>query len=298
MSQFATIESGDGEFCHPRRAAVWWQPVILVVLTVWLYFSILSALILQWANDPNSSHGFFVMPFSLLVIWRNRFRFRALPIKPSSWGLVILAFALCVLVTGSLGAELFLSRFSLLLLIAGLLVLCYGWSYLQAALFPLGFLILMIPIPAIVFNPITLPLQVLASKLAAATLPVLGVPVLREGNVINLPAISLEVAQACSGIRSLLSLITLATIYGYLVETTIWIRIVLVIAAVPIAIAANSLRIIGTGLLVQYWDPTKASGFFHEFSGWLLFLVSLLMLVSLRRVLAWRRPEVRMSRGL
>jgi len=133
---------------------------------------------------------------------------------------------------------------------------------------------------------------------AAATLPIFGVPVLREGNVINLPTMSLEVAQACSGIRSLFSLITLATIYGYLIKSTLWTRVVLVLAAFPIAIVANSFRIIGTGLLVQYWDPAKAVGFFHEFSGELLFLISLLMLVLLQQALSPRRSEVRTSGGL
>lgn len=246
----------------------------------------------------NFSHGFLVIPFSLLVIWRDRFRFLAIPIKPSSWGLLIIVLALCMLVTGSLGAELFLSRFSLLLLVAGLVVLSFGWSYLRAALFPLSVLVLMIPIPAIVFIPMTMPLQLLASKLAAATLPVLGVPVFREGNIINLPAMPLEVAQACSGIRSLLSLVTLATIYGYLTDGAMWVRIVLVAAAVPIAIVANSTRIIGTGLMVQYWDPNKASGFFHEFSGWLLFLVSVLMLVLVHQILVLKWSQMRMRSDL
>ncbi len=298
MSQLAAIEAVSGEVCRPvQRGALWWQALILVVLTIWLYSSIFSNMVFQWAKDPNFSHGFLVIPFSLLVVWRNRLTFRTLPSQPSSWGLLILAFALCMLLTGSLGAELFISRLSLLFVIAGLLVLCFGWKHLRAARFPLGVLVLMVPIPAIVFNPITLPLQLLASKLAAATLPVFGVPVLREGNVINLPIASLEVAQACSGIRSLFSLITLATIYGYLVKSPLWIRAVLVASAVPIAIAVNSLRIIGTGLLVQYWNPSKALGFFHEFSGELLFLVSLLMLVMLRQALAPRRSEVR-TRGL
>jgi exosortase len=116
-------------------------------------------------------------------------------------------------------------------------------------------------------------------------LPLLGVPVLREGNVINLPAMPLEVVEACSGIRSLLSLVTLAIIYGYLVETRTWVRVVLALAAIPIAVAANSLRIVGTGLLVQYWDPDKAEGFFHTFSGWLIFVVALAMLVLFHRLL-------------
>ena len=171
------------------------------------------------------------------------------------------------------------------LMIAGLVVLFGGWNYLRAVLFPWAFLILMIPIPRIVFNEITFPLQLLASRLASATLPILGVPVLREGNVIVLPQMALEVAEACSGIRSLLSLATLAVIYGYLMETRIWVRVVLGLSALPIAVAANSLRIVGTGLLVQYWDPEKAEGFFHAFSGWLIFVVSLFMLFLLHRLL-------------
>jgi exosortase len=152
-------------------------------------------------------------------------------------------------------------------------------------MFPLLFLILMIPIPAIVFSQITFPLQILASKLAGGTLPFCGVPVLREGNVINLPAMPLEVAEACSGIRSLMSLATLAIIYAYLLEKRTGVRILLAAASLPIAVAANALRIVGTGLIVQYWDPDKAEGFFHAFSGLLIFLVSLLMLVALHPAL-------------
>src|SRR5215475_8400040 len=183
-----------------------------------------------------------------------------------------------MLILGVLGAELFLSRFSLLLLATGLVIFFLGWEFFRALLFPLAFLILMIPIPTILFNQITFPLQILASKLAAWFLPLLGVPVLREGNIINLPAMPLEVADACSGIRSLMTLTTLAIMYGYLLETRVWLRVVLALASIPIAVAANGFRIFGTGLLVQYWDPDKAEGFFHEFSGWLIFVVSLLLL--------------------
>ena len=189
-----------------------------------------------------------------------------------------------------LGAELFLSRVSLLLVIAGLIVLFAGWKFFRALLFPWAFLIFMIPIPAIIFNQITFPLQFLASRVASAVLPLAGVPVLREGNVIMLPDMALEVAEACSGIRSLLSLATLAIIYGYLLEPRKMIRVLLAVAAVPVAVAANSLRIVGTGLLVQYWDPDKAEGFFHAFSGWLIFVVSLAMLFILHHLLRllWR----------
>jgi exosortase len=121
--------------------------------------------------------------------------------------------------------------------------------------------------------------------------------VLREGNVINLPAMPLEVVEACSGIRSLLSLVTLAIIYGYMVETRTWVRVTLALASIPIAVAANSLRIVGTGLLVQYWDPDKAEGFFHIFSGWLVFVVALAMLFFLHRLLVTGRTNEAQQRS-
>ncbi len=273
----------------------WWRAAALVLLAGWLYFHIIIHLAAQWSKDPNFSHGFFVPIFSLFLLWQDRVRLSKLPSQPSLWGLPILIFAVMILVLGVLGAELFLSRVSLLLVIAGLVIFFEGWSFFRAVLFPWAFLLLMIPLPAIVFNQITFPLQILASKVAAAVLPLGGVPVLREGNIINLPAMPLEVAEACSGIRSLLSLTTLAIIYGYLMEKRIWTRVVLALASIPIAVAANSFRIVGTGLLVQYWDPDKAQGFFHEFSGWLVFVVSLLMLYLLHQLLQLRSAHLRSS---
>jgi exosortase len=155
-------------------------------------------------------------------------------------------------------------------------VLCFGgWQLLKDLRFALLVLFLAIPLPAIIFNEIAIPLQILASKLASHLLPLFGVPVLREGNVIELPSIQLEVAEACSGIRSLVSLFTLSVFFGYFLEKTFPRRAALALASIPIAIAANAIRIFGTGLCIQYWDPDKALGFFHEFSGWVMFLVSL-----------------------
>jgi exosortase len=143
----------------------------------------------------------------------------------------------------------------------------------------------MIPIPAILFNQIAFPLQLMASQSAAWLLPLLGVPTLRLGNVIQLPVMTLEVVEACSGIRSLVSLTTLAIIYGYLLDNRVARRVILAFSAIPIAVIANSLRIVGTGVLGEYWDPEKAEGFFHTFSGWLIFVVSLLMLFAVHTLL-------------
>jgi exosortase len=277
-----------------RNLSPGWYAATLLAVGAWLYAPVLLRLAEQWWTDPNFSHGFIVPLFSAFILWQSRERLKKIEWRPSTWGLPIIAFSLVMLLVGTFGAELFLSRISMIVLIAGALIFFMGWGMFRAVLFPLCFLLLMIPIPAIVFSQITLPLQMLASKLAAGTLPFCGVPVLREGNIINLPAMPLEVAQACSGIRSLMSLITLAIMYGYLTERRIWARIALALAAVPIAVAANGLRIVGTGLMVQYWDPNKAEGFFHLFSGWLVFVFSLLLLFALHRLFMFfeRRSEM------
>jgi exosortase len=268
-----------------------WQTVALGGLLLWLYFPTLTHLVGQWWHDPNFSHGFFVPLFAGYVVWQERSRLAAVKFQPSWIGAWLLGFGLCVLILGQMGAEIFLSRVSLLIVLAGMIVLFLGWSFFRAVLFPWAFLLLMIPIPAIVFNQITFPLQLLASKVASTMLPWFGVPVLREGNVIILPAMSLEVADACSGIRSLMSLATIAVIYGYLMERKTVVRVLLALASLPIAVAANSLRVVGTGLLVQYWDPDKAQGFFHEFQGWLMFVASLVMLYFLHHGLRIIWPE-------
>jgi len=268
-----------------------WQIAILTLLSLWLYGPTLAHLVAQWWHDPNFSHGFFVPLFSALVLWQERRRLAQLPLQPSWAGLGIMILALLIFVVGQMGAELFLARFSMLILLVGLIVLFMGWNFLRALSFPLAFLVLMIPIPTIVFNQITFPLQLLASRLAAGVLPVLGVPVLREGNVIYLPNMPLEVADACSGIRSLMSLGTLAVIYGYLMDRRIILRVVLAVASVPIAVVANSLRIVGTGLIVQYWDSEKAEGFFHAGWGWIIFVICLVSLFLLHRLLLLVWPE-------
>jgi len=275
----------NGALTPVWRKPIAWRTAALLALVAWLYAPILLHLSYQWRADPNFSHGFFVPLFSLFVVWQDRRRLEAIRRAPSNWGIPLILISLSMLILGVLGAELFLSRFSLLLLATGLVIFFLGWKFFRALLFPLAFLILMIPIPTILFNQITFPLQILASKLAAWFLPLLGVPVLREGNIINLPAMPLEVADACSGIRSLMTLTTLTIMYGYLLESRVLIRVLLAIAAIPIAVIANGFRIVGTGLLVQYWDPDKAQGFFHEFSGWLIFVVSMFMLFFLHRLL-------------
>jgi exosortase len=279
---------------HIKPAIPFWQAAVLAALSLWLYGPTIYHLVLQWAAaDSDFSHGFFVPMFSAFVLWQERRRLSEIILKPSWSGLAVIALALCVLIVGRLGAELFFARVSMLLLIAGLVVLFAGWNFFRAVFFPWAFLLLMIPIPTLLFNQITFPLQLLASRVAADVLPLFDVPVFREGNLIYLPGIPdpLFVDEACSGIRSLLSLACLAIIYGYLMERRIVVRWALALVSLPIAVAANSARIVGTGLVVQYWDLQKAQGFYHIFEGWLVFVVCLALLYFAHFLIRWVWPD-------
>lgn len=267
-------------------------PYLLIgFLVAAIYLRVVIKLVHDWYTNPDFSHGFVIPVFVAYLLWEQRGKIQLTPLHAAWPGVVCVALALIVLLTGIYGADLFLSRISLVLLFVGLIWTFAGSRMLRELALPLGALLLAIPFPAIVFNRITFPLQLLASHLASVALPLFNVPVLREGNVIQLPAMQLEVAEACSGIRSLMTLFTVAVIYGYFAETSLSKRVILALASLPIAVAANAIRIIGTGLCVQYWSPDKALGFFHEFSGWLMFVISTICLYFVHRILSFFRPE-------
>jgi len=263
----------------------WLSAALIGFFLLLLYGRVGAKLVHDWLAFPDYSHGLLIPFFFAYVLWRKRYILMGTPVQPKWAGLPFVALALLIYVTGVFGADLFLSRVSFVLLTIGLLWTLAGRPMLRRWTFLLFVMLLAIPLPAVILNHITFPLQIQASEVASAALPVFGVPVLREGNVINLPAMPLEVAEACSGIRSLMSLFTVAVIYGYLLEPRTSVRVILAAASLPIAVLANAVRIIGTGLCVQYWDPEKALGFFHEFSGWLLFVISLTSLYLLHRSL-------------
>jgi exosortase len=266
-----------------RRWLVW--PAILSGLVLLLYAPTLKNLVLQWWSDPDYSHGFFVPLFSAYILWRQRERWMKIEIKPSNFGLLMMLGAVGLLLVGSLGAELFTSRFSLLVLLTGMTVFLGGWKFLRAISFPLCFLIFMIPLPTIVYSQITFPLQLIASRFATFWLELVHVPVLRDGNILVLSNFSLEVVEACSGIRSLITLISLTVIYGYLLEPRLWVRILLVVLMLPIAIVSNAIRIMGAGMMAHRFGSVAAEGFLHGFSGWVIFLVALLLLFAFHWIL-------------
>ena len=275
----ASLERVIGRSRAERYWFVW--PVILSALLLLLYASVLKHLVIQWWSDPDYGHGFLVPLFSGYVLWRQRERWIHCEIKPRNFGLFVMLAAIGLLLLGSLGAELFTSRFSLLILLAGIVLFLVGWKFLRAVFFPLSFLIFMIPLPTIIYNQITFPLQLVASRFAAFWLELVHVPVLRDGNVLVLSNYSLEVVEACSGIRSLITLISLAVIYVYFLEPRRWMQILLVVTMIPIAIVSNALRIMGAGIMAHRFGAGAAEGFLHEFSGWAIFVISLLLLFAL-----------------
>jgi exosortase len=268
-----------------------WLPyAIIAALLVVIYYSIAGKLVYDWYTIPDYSHGFLVPLFSGYLVWDKRKILSAIPARQTWNGISLIVLAIVLLILGVYGVELFTTRMSFIFLMGGLIWTFFGSKMLRELRFPLLVLILAIPIPAIIFNHITFPLQLLASRIASDILPMFNVPVLQEGNVIQLPMMKLEVAEACSGIRSLMSLFALAVFYGYFLERTTSRRTILALASIPIAVAANVVRIVGTGLCVQYWDPDKALGFFHEFSGWVMFVISLGCLYLVHRIMKLISP--------
>ena len=253
-----------------------------------LYGPVLVKLVRQWSADESYSHGFLVAPIALLLMWQQRDRLRRAPVMPSNVGLAVIGLSLCVYVLGSLGAELFLTRISLLGVIAGAVLYACGREHLRLIAFPLAFLMFMIPLPAIVFDRVAVSLQLVASQLGEQLLRFVNIPVLRDGNVLSLPTITLEVNDACSGIRSLMALIAVATLIGRFSETTSIARWSIALASIPVAILLNGVRIAVTGVAASTFGPAVASGAIHAATGWVVFVAALAVVWALQQALTVR----------
>jgi exosortase len=266
------------------RQLSWWRTgslacAFLVMLGA-IYAGILTELVQDWWSDANYSHGFLVPLFSGYLVWQRRAELQKLRVRGNWLGLIVLLGGIGALILGDIGAEHFLTKSSLLIVVAGLILFHLGTDIFRVLSFPLAYLFFMIPLPALVFNAVAFPLQGLAAQNATWVLDLLGVPVLRDGNVIHLSHITLGVTEACSGIRSLISLLALAVAWAYWMLPGVWPRFALVVAAVPITIVANAIRVVLTGLIGQWFGVEHAQGFFHAFEGWVIFLVAFVGLLG------------------
>jgi exosortase len=270
---------------HKASAAFSWATIAWVsVLLAACYAPVLMALLRQWSDDPDMGHGFFVPLIAAGIAWHKRGQIAGLAPKPNWWGLVIMAWAGFQLYIATLGAELFLARTSLVISIIGAVVLLGGTAYARVFAFPLFLLFFMVPIPAVIYNQLTFPLQQIASSFAETLIDWTQIPVIREGNILNLPGQSLNVVEACSGIRSLLTLTFFSLVYGYVFEKRGWVRTVLFLSTIPITIAANAARVALTGVVSQI-NPGLAEGWFHEAQGMVIFVIAIAMLFGLHQLI-------------
>ena len=263
-------------------------------LLILAYLPILARMASQWSNDDDMSHGFFVPAVAAYIAWNRREELLALEVKPSYWGLVLLGWSVLQMTLGILGAELFLQRTAFIGSLWGAVLFLGGWAFIRALALPLLMLPLMVPIPAVIYNQITFPLQLFASSVAEHALSLLGIPVLRDGNVLELANQKLSVVEACSGIRSLMSLTFLSLVYGYLSEQRLWVRWSILLASIPIAVAANAFRVSATGVLSEY-NPDLAQGFFHTLEGGVSFAFAfglmILFHVVVKKLFPMREPS-------
>ena len=268
----------DGNFNAPAQPLPWVTIAWFLGLLILCYAPVLKLLVLDWEQNEDMGHGFFVPVLAAYIAWQDRKRILAITPRRNYWGLVIVALAGLQLYVATLGAELFLARTAFIFSLAGAILFLGGSKLLKAVAFPLALLFFMVPLPAVVYNQITLPLQLFASSVAENVLMLVGIPVLREGNILELASQKLSVVEACSGIRSLLTLSFLSLIYAYFFDRKIWMRWVLLVATIPIAIIANAGRVTSAGIASEY-KKEYAEGIVHSASGWVIFIVALVFLI-------------------
>lgn len=255
------------------------QLLLVLPLLVVMYFRIIPDMVQVWSHDENYSHGFLVPVIAGYFLWQRWPDLKNREVKPDGIGLAIIVAGVLQLLGGWFGIEYFTMRSSLIVLLAGMTLLWFGREVFKTLALPLGYLIFMVPIPYIIYDMAAFPLKLLVTRVSVAFLKIVGVVVMREGNIIMFPTTTLEVADACSGIRSLVSLLALAVAYAFAMQTSNRRRWLVVCSAVPIAIATNALRVIVTGILAQWWGARAAEGFFHEFAGMTVFVLAMAMLV-------------------
>lgn len=264
---------------------------LIVVALGLLYAPMVSGLISQWRIDPDYSYGPLIIGASAYLLWRKRIDLSRCPFATSVIGYVLVLAGLALFLLGEAAAIAYLMRISFLAVVVGLILFLSGLPMLKVAAFPLTYVLFAIPLPSIVYDRLTLPLQFLASNLAASTLDAVGIPVLRDGTLITLATVQLGVTEACSGIRSLMSLAAISVLYAYCAFGDWWRRGIMLASAIPIAVVMNAARIMLTGILAGWLGSQAAMGFYHLFSGLLIFSLAAVVLAIEGVALSRLGPE-------
>ena len=256
-----------------------------------LYSTVIMEMIEDWDTNPNFSHGYFIPFISAAMIYSRRAQIRNIPIAPSSWGVALLVMGLLQYFIAFVGSEYFLQRSSMSVVLLGLALFVGGKSMSKKLLYPICYLLLMIPIPAVIWSAVAFPMQLVASALSENMVQLLGVPIFREGNILHLSETTLEVVDACSGLRSLTTMIALSLALIYFSGLTLVRRGVVFLAAFPIAIFINIFRLTVTALMASKYGEEVAQGFLHDFSGWLTFVLGLIILWGLTEFLEGKKEK-------
>lgn len=254
---------------------------VFVLILAALYHSIIPGMILDWKKDDNYSHGFLVPFIAGYIAYMRKDSLVSAEVRPTNAGLGVICLGLVMLGLGWLATEYFTMRSSLVVVVAGSVLYILGRDVFKILLAPLAYLVLMVPIPYIIYDAAAFPLKLFVTKVSVLSMKALGLVVWQEGNILMFPNITLEVADACSGLRSIMSLLALGAAYAFVLHSTTRDRVLLILSTLPIAVFTNCLRVIATGILAQYFGSAAAEGFFHEFAGLFVFAVAVAMFVAL-----------------
>jgi exosortase len=288
VSENTTPETQDEVIAPERRSWLWL--LLLAACFFIAYFPVWESLISTWYSNDDYSHGFLVLPIFFYMTWRNRDDLMTAPIRSTRWGLVLVILALLLYGVGRIGEIQTMASFSMVLVLAAVTLYLYGWHFFKLMAYPLFILLFMIPVPSQIYSTLTIPLQLFVSKISTTIAISLSIPVLREGNVLYLPGQTLEVVQACSGLRSMMSLVMLSAVFGYFTLTSNALRSILFLFSVPAAIIVNIVRVSIMIFAFYFLDYDLTTGTAHTLFGLFIFLLALALVVAMKGALSiWQR---------
>lgn len=263
---------------------------IFLAIFITAYFPVWKRLVLLWYGSDDYSHGFFTVPLCIYIIWQKRRILGEIRKAPSNWGLICILTALFIYLGAHFAEILTVSSISMILFLAGVIIYFYGFAMFKELLFPLAILLFMIPVPSQIYATLTVPLQLFVSSVSTWLSSIINIPIYREGNVIHLPENTLQVVQACSGLRSMISLLTLSAVFAYLTLKSNTLRTILFLSGIPVAVLVNIIRVLVMIFAFYYFNYDLAHGSAHTIFGIAIFFLAIIIIALMKGVLSiWEK---------